>query len=185
MIPETRITKAFVSLAGEEKLFSMAEDNIIQSLKSIQSIGPSAFIASNGMRADGSATRGAERMYWWPGSEIDAGYVSDFVSQDNPDMQGLEGALASRDVFKAFANYVSNASGGKIEVEPFADVAVTKIRGEEKDVVRLGFVAKADTAEMFEEGLQNLHDAEQPERKTDYASMILPPEDCGSLTFRD
>jgi len=186
MIPKHSITKAFVSLAGEEKLFSMAEDNAVDTMNDIRSIGPSAFIASNGMNMDGSATRGEERRYWWPDSEIDAEYIPEFLAQNEPDLEGLKNSLAARDGFQKFSNYVANVSEGQIDIEPTADIVMTKHRREEKQVLRLGFVATADSAESFEEGVQKLRLAEQPSRKTDYASMILPPEEgCEKLTFRD
>ena len=186
MIPESRITKAFIALAGEEKLISLAKSNVMDTLDSIQSIGPAAYIASNGRRTDGSASVESERQYWWSDTEVDVNYLKDLVTQEKLDLEGMEQSLSEHKTFEKFAQHVFWASDEKIDVEPKVELAQVNVGREQKQVLRFGFVATADSTETFEEGVKNLYLAQEPENEVDYASMILPQDDgCGKLTFKD
>ncbi|MGH1375106.1 MAG: hypothetical protein ACRBCK_02055 [Alphaproteobacteria bacterium] len=105
MIPDGSIAKMFCKIGGDEKLFSLAKDNLLNHLNDIGTSRAHTYLQCNGVSYAGNTTSGASRLYTFANTKIDGKYLS-----SSSDVETIAQEIEASPDFQDFKAFVENAS---------------------------------------------------------------------------
>ncbi|MGH1403846.1 MAG: hypothetical protein ACRBDL_06350 [Alphaproteobacteria bacterium] len=137
-----RISKVFDDRADRHAV-QEALESFSNSMRYVSETGLTTFLECNGKTPEGECATGAERFYFWSGTQ---------ASVHEYDQGEVEKALNGTYAFTALQNRVRRDSDWALKAEPYVDGS---------GVMTLGFKIKAQSADEFVEGLTKMKEVER------------------------
>lgn len=187
MIPEGRIAKLFCKVGGDEKLFSLAKDNLVSHLQSQSQAQTATYLACNGVSHAISKEDSVGRLYTFRDTEIDGAYLS-----SESDVASIADAIQEENGFKDFQKLVEENSC--LKVQPYvSELRVSHVPGAKEgdaDIeiiapVTVGIRVTAESSDDFKQGLQQLEDWTLKNHKADYSKIKIDEKSGIKFSFLD
>ncbi len=170
MIPNTGFGSMYVKIIGENALFTLAQNNLLNHLERTSKTRTHTFLANNGQTEYGISNNfGALRCYSWGDTTIDCRNAPGLSESDFSEHLAT---LSENRRFQKVKENLEQRMGGLISVEPFFSVLLGKdnmrynicraAKIEDFDIIRVGMALEAPSEECFSRGLAHLKDSENP-----------------------
>lgn len=171
MIPHNIITNMYVKIIGENSLFSIAQNNLLNNLERTAKVRTHVFLSNNAQTKFGiSRNFGHERYYSWEDTIIDCRNNPTLV--DSEIIKDFDEIISENLRFQRFKQDIEEKMGSLIQVTPFYSILIGEenmrynIRRSSKvedfDIIRVGIKLSAEDDESFNQAMKNLYDLENP-----------------------